>query len=272
MLTKLTTLVKGKVAAAVIGVILVGGGGGAVAVAATQGHLNGLGLQMASNQSDSTETPDSHSKDGSHAEGMLTACDATANTIGVTDEQGTAFAFNVTSSTKFVGDIHGNDKGGSTSASNPTFGLTDLCALVNKIKVQVQATASTSGSTTTYNADKITVEGQGTGDSSGDSSDGNSQPESTETPDSQHGFSGVVGTVTGTSFTLTVNGVQYTVDATNAKFDGGSLATLAAGAKVQVEGTVSGTTITATSVEVQSSGDGGSSSGGSSDGGSSTGH
>lgn len=270
MLTKLTTLVKGKVAAAVIGVILVGGSGGAVAVAATQGHLNGLGLQMASNQNDSTETPDSHSKDGSHAEGKLTACDTTANTIGVTDEHGTAFTFDVTSSTKFVGEIHGNDKGGSTSASNPTFGLTDLCALVNKVKVQVQATASTSGSTTTFNADKITVEGSGTGDSSGDSTD---KPESTETPDAQHDFSGTVGTVTGTSFTLTVNGVQYTVDATNAKFDGGSLATLAAGAKVQVEGAASGTTITATNVEVQSSSDGGSGSGGSSsDGGSSTSH
>ena len=171
MLMKIAALMKGKVAAAVLGVVLVGGGGGAVAVAATQGHLSGLGLQMASShskQNDSTETPGANPKDGSHTEGKLTACDATASTVGVTDEKGTVFTFTVTSSTKFNGDIHGNDKGGSTSASNPTFGLTDLCALVNKVKVQVQATASTSGSTTTYNADKITVEGQGTGNGEGE--------------------------------------------------------------------------------------------------------
>jgi hypothetical protein len=289
MLMKLTTLAKGKVAAAVLGVILVGGGGGAVAVAATQGHLNGLGLQMSS-KNDSTETPGANPKAGSHAEGMLTACDTSASTIGVTDEKGAVYAFTVTADTKFNGDIHGNNKGGSSDkgnssdkggnssnggASTTAFGLTDLCPLVNKVKVQVQATASTSGSTTTYNADKITVEGPGTGDNtnagSGDnSSDGQGKPESTETPEAQHDFTGSVVAVTGTSFTMTVNGVQYTVDASNAKFDGGSLAALTAGVRVQVEGTLSGTTITAWSVEVKSSGSG--SGGGDSSGGSSSDH
>ena len=252
MMMKLMALMKGKVAAAVIGVILVGGGGGAVAVAATQGHLSGLGLQMASSntkQNDSTETPGVSPKNGSHAEGMLTACDATASTIGVTDEHGTVYPFTVTTSTTFNGDIHGNDKGGSSSASNPTFGLTDLCPLVNKVKVQVQATATTTGSTTTFNADKITVEGQGAGSGSGE---GSGKPESTETPDTRHDFTGSVVAVSGTSFTMTVNGVQYTVDASKAKFDGGSLATLAANDKVQVEGTLTGASITAYSVEVRS--------------------
>ena len=220
MLMKLAALMKGKVAAAVLGVILVGGGGGAVAVAATQGHLRGLGLQMASSSSDSkqnesTETPGANPKEGSHAEGKLTACtpDATSSptgTIGVTDAKGTVYSFNVTSSTKFNGEVHGNDKGGSTSASNPTFGLNDLCALVNKVKVQVQAAASTSGSTTTYNADKITVEGQGTGNGEGD---GAGKPESTETPEAGQKFVGTVSNLTATTFTLTFkNGVQYTVN------------------------------------------------------------
>ena len=275
MMPKLTALFQSKVAAAVLGVLLVGGSGGAVAVAATQGHLNGLGLQMGKN--DSTETPGSGPKDGSHAEGMLTACDTTGNTIGVTDEHSKVYAFTVTSDTKFNGDIHGNDKGGSSSASHTTFGLSDLCPLVNKVKVQVQATASTSGSTTTYNADKITVEGPGTGDSNDDnnndhSGDDNGNPDSTKTPDAHHDFSGTVGTVNGKTFTMTVDGVQYTVDATNAKVEGGALA---AGAHVEVEGTLSGTTITAWSVDVKSgegSGTGGDSTGGSGTGGSGTDH
>jgi hypothetical protein len=264
MLPKLTSLFQSKVAAAVLGVLLVGGSGGAVAVAATQGHLNGLGLQMG--KSDSTETPDSGSKDGSHAEGMLTACDTTGKTIGVTDEHSKVYTFAVTSDTRFNGDTHGNNKGGndsggSSSASNTTFGLSDLCALVNKVKVQVQATASTSGSTTTYNADKITVEGPGTGGSGDNSGDDNGKPDSTKTPDAHHDFSGTVGTVNGKTFTMTVDGVQYTVDATNAKVEGA----LVAGAHVEVAGTLSGATITAWSVDVKSgagSGTGGESTGG----------
>ena len=261
MMPKLTSLLQSKVAAAVLGVLLVGGSGGAVAVAATQGHLSGLGLQLgASKQSDSTETPDSHEQDGSHAEGMLTACDTTASTIGVTDEHSKTFTFTVTADTKFNGDDHEGDKGGSSGGSTTTtFGLSDLCALVNKVKVQVQATATTSGSTTTFTADKITVEGPGTGDSS----DGEGKPESTETPDAHHDFSGTIGTLNGTSFTMTVDGVQYTVDAANAKVQG----TLAVGAHVEVVGTLSGTTITASNVDVSS--DGGSGSG--SDGGSGSG-
>lgn len=275
MMPKLTALFQSKVAAAVLGVLLVGGSGGAVAVAATQGHLNGLGLQMNS-KSASTETSDSESKDGSHAEGMLTACDTTASTIGVTDEHSKVYTFTVTSDTTFNGDIHGNNKGGNdsggsssaaSSAANTTFGLSDLCALVNKVKVQVQATAATSGSATTYNADKITVEGPGTGDSSDDTGDDNGQPNSTKTPDARHDFSGTVGTVNGTTFTMTVDGVQYTVDATNAKVEG----TLTAGAHVEVEGALSGTTITAWTVDVHSSDGGGDSAGGDSTGGSSTG-
>ncbi|HEU0026152.1 MAG TPA: hypothetical protein VFQ25_03475 [Ktedonobacterales bacterium] len=173
MLAKALTLVKSKAAVAVLGVLLVGGSGGAVAVAANQGQLNGLGLQMAGSHGQSSDQAGDNSgaKNRGHAEGMLTACDAGAGTIGVTDAQGTVTTFTVNSDTKFVGYIHGNNSGGATSASNPTFALTDLCAMLNKVKVQVQADASTSGSTTTYTATKVTVEGPGTSSAGGDSSD-----------------------------------------------------------------------------------------------------
>jgi hypothetical protein len=101
---------------------------------------------------------------------MLTACDANAGTISITNEQETAYIFIVNASTTFVGDTH--DHSGSSTAR---FGLTQLCALLNKVKVQVQATASTSGFTVTLTAEKITVEGPGTGDGSGN--------EPTEIPD-----------------------------------------------------------------------------------------
>lgn len=180
MLAKLLTLVKGKAAAAVLGVLLVGGSGGAVAMAATQGHLSGLGLQMASSQGQSSDHSSDHSSstDRGRAEGTLTACGAKAGTISVTDAQGTVHTFTVSSDTTFNGNIHGNNSGGSTSASNPTFNLTDLCALKNQVKVQVQATASTSGGKTTFTATKVTVEGPGTA-SAGDS---HGKPDSAPTP------------------------------------------------------------------------------------------
>lgn len=161
MLAKALLVVKSKAALAILGLLVVGGGGGAVALAASQGHLNGLGIQMAASKEQSTNHASSNSQ--GHAEGMLTACDATAGTITVTDAQGKATNFTVDAKTTFNGDIHGNNSGGSTSASNPTFALKDLCALVNTVKVQVQSTASTSGGATTYTATKVTVEGPGTG-------------------------------------------------------------------------------------------------------------
>jgi len=175
-------LAKSKAAAAVLGILLVGGGGSAVAVAATQGHLSGLGLQMASSNAKQGNSTEAHGKNKGHAEGTLTACDATAGTIGVTDAQGTVTTFTVTTSTKFVGDIHGNNRGGSTSASNPTFALTDLCKMVNNVKVQVQASASTSGSATTYTATKVTVEGPGTANAGSGSDNGAGKPADVPTP------------------------------------------------------------------------------------------
>jgi hypothetical protein len=202
MLAKALTLVKSKAAAAVLGVLLVGGSGGAVAMAASQGHLNGLGLQMGSTKGQSGDNSgDNSSNNRGHAEGMLTACDAGAGTIGVTDAQGTVTTFTVNSDTTFNGDIHGNNSGGATSASNPSFTLTDLCAMVNKVKVQVQADASTSGSTTSYTATKVTVEGPGTssagGNSGGDSTD-HGKPSDVPTPNG-HSSSGGSGSDSGGS-------------------------------------------------------------------------
>lgn len=198
MLAKALTVVKSKIALAVLGVALVGGGGSAVALAASSGHLSGLGLQMASSHGDSsTNGNQGKSNDRGHAEGTLTACDATGGAITVTDEAGTATTFTVNANTTFVGDIHENDSGGSTSASKPAFTLSDLCALVNKVKVQVQATTSTSGSTTTYDATKVTVEGSDTTGSSSDSSGGDSsgagKPTDVPTPNG-HSSTGGSGT------------------------------------------------------------------------------
>lgn len=162
MLMKLTALIKGKVALAALGVLLVGGGGATVAVAASNGQLHALGLQAGAQNTahaSASGTP-GKGRDGSHVEGLLTACDASAGTIKVTDEQGKAYSYVVKSTTRFVGDTGAHAAGATTA-----YGLTQLCALTSKVKVQVQATATTSGSTTTLTADKITVEGPGTGDS-----------------------------------------------------------------------------------------------------------
>lgn len=176
MLAKALTVVKSKVALAVLGVILVGGSGGAVAAAAHSGQLHGLGLQLGAAHGDSSGSSQGKSDDRAHAEGLLTACDPSTGAISVKDAQGVTHAFIVTSTTRFEGDIHSaqdashgksDGKGastvqagsGSAAAANATFTLNDLCKLVNTIDVQVQATASTSGSTTAYDATKVTAQG-----------------------------------------------------------------------------------------------------------------
>ena len=231
MMPKLLTLVKSKTAVAVAGVLLVGGSGGAVAVAAQTGHLNGIGLQLATTKGDSSAS-DSNGEHA-HAEGLLTAC-STSGSISVTDEKGTVYTFNVTSDTKFVGDTHESTHEGSSTAGGAstngtthgdsstaggastnatthgdsstageksgantasTFTLSDLCALVNKVKVQVQATAASS-SDKTPDAAKVTVEGPGTDNStdsngsSGASTEGTPGAEGTHTPEGTPGAEG----------------------------------------------------------------------------------
>ncbi len=172
MLSKLATLVKSKAAAAVLGVLLVGGGGGAVALAASQGHVNGMGLQMAGAKGQAGDN--SGSKSRVHAEGMLTACSATS--ITVKDARQGSVSFSVTKDTRFNGHIHGNDKGGSASASKPNFTIDSLCKLVNKVKVQVRGTAATSGGKTTKTATKVTVQGPGTANAGSEGSGGSDMP------------------------------------------------------------------------------------------------
>ncbi len=176
MLSKLATLVKSKAAAAVLGVLLVGGGGSAVALAASQGHLNGVGLQMAASQKQASGKAgdNSGSTSRAHAEGMLTACSATS--IQVKDEHQGTVTFTVNKDTRFNGHIHGNDSNGATSASKPAFTIDSLCKLVNKVKVQVRGTAATSGGKTTKTATKVTVQGPGTANAGSEGSGGSDMP------------------------------------------------------------------------------------------------
>lgn len=174
---KALAAVKSHVALAVFSaLLLLAGGGSAVALAASQGHLGGGGPQQVTNHG-SSHGDNGKSNGRAHAEGKLTACDAstaTAGTISVTDAQGQVHVFSIAATTRFNGDIHASAASSSSSSSNgaaPAFGLKDLCALVNKVKVQAQAQATSSGSTTTFTAVKITVQGADGADNGPDPTD-----------------------------------------------------------------------------------------------------
>ena len=174
MLARALAVVKSKVALAVLGAIVLTGGGGAVALAASHGH--GVGLGLSSGWGGAHGASSGQGQNHPHAEGTLTACDATAGTISVTDAQGAVHVFQVSATTRFNGDIHGSSAHGSSSAHGAAaFGLKDLCALVNHVKVQVQGTATPAGSTMTATATKVTVQGA---DGASDTS-----PEPTEAPE-----------------------------------------------------------------------------------------
>lgn len=275
MLAKLATLVQSKTALAVLGVVLVGGGSGAVAVAATTGHLSTLGVNLSSAEgtktAESTETPDSHAHTTA-VEGLLTGC--TANSISVKDSAGKPWTFVVSSTTKYNGDTSttgagassakgdnsanagGASTGGaSTAHAAPT--LKDVCAFAGARDVQVQATANG----TEYDAWKVTLQGPGSAKSGGDTSSSDSKGSTSESkgsstdgqnaPESKS-FGGTVTAVSASGFTLSHDGVsvQVTVSATTHFSGASSLSALAVNSHVTVTGTLSGSTLTATSVEV----------------------
>ena len=278
MLAKLATLVQSKTALAVLGVVLVGGGSGAVAVAATTGHLSTLGVNLnvasGTKTAESTETPDSHAHTTS-VEGLLTAC--TANTISVQDGTKT-WTFVVSSTTKYNGDINTNGAGassakgdnsanaggastGGASTAHVAASLSDVCATanINARDVQVQATANG----TEYDAWKVTLQGPGSaksGSEGGDTSSSDSKGSSTDKGSSSDGqnapelksYEGTVTAVSATGFTLTHNGMsaQVVVSATTHFSGVSSLSAITVNSHVSVTGTLSGTTLTATSVEV----------------------
>ncbi len=71
-----------------------------------------------------------------------------------------------------------------------------------------------------------------------------------------HGITGTVASINGSSITLTASSTTYTIDASNAKFNQGfaaagttfTISNIQTGDRLMVQGTVSGTNVTATSI------------------------
>jgi hypothetical protein len=277
---KLALLVHTKVAAAVVGAVLVAGGGTAVAAVATHGHLDQVGSGLAAQVTGKHGTPSAgdNGKSGDHqsAEGTLTAytapSGATPGSITVQPSQGSAVSFQVTSDTKVNGEhTGGQQSGGQHTASTPGSGqhsegtpstskqssdeqagsLSDLAAAIGH-KVQVQANKSGSN----WVAWKVTIQGA-QGDQT-DGQDGNNQGE--------QDVSGTVKSTNGSSFVLTTAQGDVTVKVdSNTHFGGdghaAAVSALAAGTTVEVQGTKqTDGSILAKSVEVK--GTAGSGSGG----------
>lgn len=235
MLSKLAIVLKGKMAAAVIGLLVVGGSGTAVAVAAkTQtGPFANTHASVAA-----TETAKDNGQSGTnHAhtvaiEGVLKAYNSTAKTIGVQKN-------GETSTTT----ISVNDQ--TTVNGAQATSLTELTKSLNHT-VQVQADRQSDGSLLAW---KITVGGEANpnaGNGSGSTGDTGQRP--------------VVGTVSSVdsaakSFVLKeADGTTVTVTVSSAtQFQGSvhSLADLKVNAHVTVKGTKqSDGTIAATSLQI----------------------
>lgn len=104
-MSKLLTLLQGKLAVAVLGAVVVGGGGAAVAVVASQSHISGAqGAQQANgSHGNATETADAHSNVS--VVGVLKAYDASGNTISVlADGASSATTIAVDANTKVNGE------------------------------------------------------------------------------------------------------------------------------------------------------------------------
>jgi hypothetical protein len=188
MLSKLTLLLKSKVAVAVVGAVLVGSTG-AVALAATHGKISLPGAATSAHDAEATHTPNPASN-GSHAhtvaiEGTLVACSGSAPSSGgtqvicVQDAQGHIHSVTITSQTNIVGD--------QTLVGKP------WSALLGR-KVQVQASEQSDGSLVAW---KVTIEGAPVG--SGTPTPGGGQ--------GQHAVAvGTIATLGQNTFTLTLSG------------------------------------------------------------------
>ncbi|HEV2456922.1 MAG TPA: DUF5666 domain-containing protein [Ktedonobacterales bacterium] len=223
MLSKLSLLVKSKVALAAIGAVLVAGGGSA-AVAAATGHLSVGGLPNAA----STHAPDASSAAGAHAhtvalEGTLKGYDSGAATISV-------LGINDTTATTICVDSKTEVSGEHATK------LSDLTAAVGH-KVQVQATKPSSGSCALL-AWKVTVEAADNSGGTGGSGSGQGSGHAQKTMD------GAITSVGSGSFAIKLSdGTTETVTvSTDTRFAGRahSLADLKTGDKVVVVGTDQG--------------------------------
>jgi len=241
MLAKITALVQSKIALAVLGVALVGGGGTAVAVAATGGHLlpksTPATTSVATHTTHSTETPGARAHTVS-VEGTLTACDTTANTLGVTDAQGKAWIFTVNTQTRYNGAENATTQAAVCATAN-----------INTRKVEVSATQQSDGS---YLAWKVTLQGTVNGNGSHGSGQGGSANGKAQN------IEGSIVAVDTTAMTLTVkqqDGTTVTITITaQTTFSGAahSLADLKSGERVHIQGqTQSDGSVIATSVTLE---------------------
>lgn len=188
MTSRLLTLLHNKIAAAVVGVLLVGGSG--AAVVASHGQLP---FTHSATSATATHTPDAHASDSSHAHtvsinGKLTAYAAAAKTIAVRETGATsATTISVDGNTRVDGE-HANS-------------LADLTNAVGH-DVQVQAGKQ---SDSTLLAWKITVQGDDSGHGNGNGNGNSGQHQISGTIASTGTDSLVVKLADGTTKTVTIS-------------------------------------------------------------------
>lgn len=218
MLTKLTTLARGKVALAVLGVVLVGGGGTAVAFAATHSARPGQNSSSASNDNNGKSADTNHGHTVS-LEGVLKAYNAGAHSISVLKAGATA-ATSV--------DVNADTRVNGEHAS----ALADLAKNIGH-KVEVSATKQSNGSLLAW---KVTVQGADSDEGGDGASDGH------DGQNTQRDAEGKIASVGSGSFVLTLgDGTKMTVVVNSATKFGGTthaFAGLKQGLRVNVRGTL----------------------------------
>jgi hypothetical protein len=230
MLTKLITLARGKVALAVLGVVLVGGGSAAVAFAATHSAPSGQHSSSASNDNNGKSADTNHGHTIS-LEGVLKAYNAGAHTISVLKTGATAATSVTVNAATRVNGEHASS-------------LADLAKNIGH-KVEVSATKQSNGSLLAW---KVTV--QGTDDQGGSASDDHSGQ------NTQHQADGKITSLSSGSFVITLgNGTKLTVVVNSATKFGGTVhgfAGLKQGLRVNVRGTLqSNGSLLATEIDVE---------------------
>jgi hypothetical protein len=218
MLTKLITLARGKVALAVLGIVLVGGGSAAIAFAATHSARAGQNSSSAANDNNGKSADTNHGHTVS-LEGVLKAYNASAHSISVLETSAkAATSVAVNASTRVNGE----------HASS----LADLAKNIGH-KVEVSATKQSNGSLL---ASKVTVQG-----ADGDQGDGSASDDH-DGQNTQHEAQGKIASVGSGSFVLTLgNGTKMTVVVNSATKFGGTthaFAGLKQGLSVSVRGTL----------------------------------
>ena len=157
--------------------------------------------------------------------------------------------------------------GGSSSSQASALTLADVCASANLNTRKVEVEATPDGAN--YDAWKVTLQGapennQNNGDNSGKGGDNSSNSgdssshegsDSSKASNEQNQVNGTVTSVGANSFTLQTANGTFTVNVSATTHFSGvdSLSALQTNSQVSVQGTVSGTTITAASVEVRDS-------------------